>query len=93
MTLAHQDDVYAPGYTAKMLSAMNRCRDPILFSSGYGELRDGEVVTSSRLLNIKKLLRLPMRAFPGSVWARRLSLAFGDSICCPSVTYVRDVMA
>lgn len=37
------------------------------------------------------MLRIPMRAFPASIKARRLSLAFGDSICCPSVTYVKPV--
>jgi len=92
VTLAHQDDIYLPAYTERMLAAMNRARRPVLFSSGYAELRGEERVSSSRLLNIKKLLRVPMRLFPGSVAARRLSLAFGDSLCCPSVTYVRDIM-
>ena len=91
VTLAHQDDVYADTYTEKMLAAMNRAQRPILFSSGYAELRRDKTVTSNRLLNIKKLLRVPMRLLPGSVRARRLSLAFGDSICCPSVTYVREI--
>ena len=90
VTLAHQDDVYLPEYTGTMLSAMNRAREPLLFSSGYGELREGETLTSSKLLNIKKLLRTPMALFPYPRWSRRLSLAFGDPICCPSVTFVRD---
>ncbi len=90
VTLAHQDDIYLPLYTERMLSAVNTADAPILFSCGYGELRDGEIVYANRLLNIKKLLRTPMRLLPGVRAARRLSLAFGDSICCPSVTYVTE---
>ena len=92
VTLAHQDDIYLPEYTAEMLRGMNAVSAPLLFSSNYGEKRGEEEVYSNRLLNVKKLLRLPMRLFPGKKWARRMSLAFGDSICCPSVTYVSALM-
>ena len=92
ITLAHQDDVYEPQYTEEMLRCMNNAKWPIFFSSNYAELRGKEKVFSNRLLNIKKLLRIPMRFFPESIPARRLSLAFGDPICCPSVTYVRAVV-
>ena len=92
VTLAHQDDVYLPLYTERMLSALDGSAEPILFFSGYGELRRGERVYASRLLNIKKLLCLPMELLPGSRRARRLSLAFGSGICCPSVTYVTEKM-
>lgn len=88
-TIAHQDDIYEPDYVKEMLKALNRAKDPILFSSGYGELRNGKKVYSNTLLNVKKVLRLPMRLLPGTVAARRLTLAFGDPICCPSVTYVK----
>lgn len=92
VTLAHQDDLYESEYTGEMLKAMNRVKNPILFSSNYAELRGTEKVSSNRLLNIKKIMRLPMRFFQGQKWARRLSLAFGDPICCPSVTYDRKII-
>ena len=93
ITIAHQDDIYAPQYAEKMLRAVNSLRDPILFSCNYGELRNGVKVCSNTLLNIKKVLRVPMRLFPYSITARRMSLAFGDSICCPSVTYIKDIIS
>ena len=92
VTLAHQDDIYKDTYLSRMLAAMNKARNPILFSSDYGELRGTEEVTANRLLTIKKILRLPMRLAPGTRVGKRLSLAFGDSICCPSVTYVREII-
>ena len=92
ITLAHQDDLYEPQYTKRMLECMNKRKDPILFSSAYSELRGDRKVFRNRLLNIKKLLILPIRIFPNSMSARRLSLAFGNAICCPSVTYVRGII-
>jgi len=92
VTLIHQDDYYLPDYAEEMLRCMDRAKNPILFSSDYGELREGKAVYSNRLLNIKKVLRVPMRLFPSAKAGKRLSLAFGDSICCPSVTYVSSVM-
>ena len=92
ITLAHQDDVYEPEYTETMLKSMNAAKKPIFYSTNYSELRNSVKVYNNRLLNIKKMLRIPMRLFPDSITARRLSLAFGDPICCPSVTYVKSIM-
>lgn len=91
VTLAHQDDIYEPAYTETMLRTMNRSAAPILFCCAYGELRQGRKVYENRLLNIKKLLCLPMRAAPWSRLARRMTLALGDPICCPSVTLRREI--
>ena len=91
-TIAHQDDVYAPDYTEEMLRRMNRTTAPILYCTNYGELRNGEKVTKNRLLTIKRLLMIPTRLFPGIKAARRLSLGFGNAICCPSITYLRSVI-
>lgn len=93
VTIAHQDDLYEPGYVEYMLERINRAKNPILFSSAYGEVRKGKKVFRNKLLNIKKIMVIPMRLFPDSISARRLSLAFGDSISCPTVTYVKDVIS
>ena len=92
MTIAHQDDLYEPGYTEAMLRNVNRCRRLILFFSDYAELRDGKKVETNKILRIKRMLLVPIRLFPGQRWARRLSLSVGDPICCPAVTYRKSVM-
>ena len=92
LTIAHQDDIYEKEYAEEMLAGMNRHRNPILFASNYAELRNGQKVTKNRLLRIKHLLILPVRLFPGRRFARRLSLAFGCALCCPSITYRKSVM-
>lgn len=92
VTIAHQDDVYAPEYTEEMLSYLNQRKEPILYFTNYGELRNGEKVDSNKLLKIKRMLLIPTRLFPGWRFARRMSLAFGNAICCPSVTYRKSVI-
>ncbi len=91
-TIAHQDDIYEPGYCESMLERINRADRPVLYFTNYGELRNGEKVPENRLLRTKRLLLLPIRLFPDWIFARRLSLRFGNAICCPSVTYIRPVL-
>ncbi len=92
ITLAHQDDIYEPIYVEEMLKSLNKAKNPLLYSTNYAELRGNQKIYSNRLLNIKKVMRVPMRIFPNSIPARRLSLAFGDPICCPSVTYIKSII-
>ncbi len=91
VTLAHQDDIYCRDYTKSILAALNRCRHPLIAFTDYCELRDGKTVRSNRLLNVKRLLLLPLRIehFWGSRFVRRRILSLGSAICCPSVTLVR----
>ena len=92
VTLAHQDDVYAPEYAEKVLKALKKADRPIIAFTDYFEVRNGENVFSdtSSLLKVKEKLLLPLRKNWGqkSCWMRRRVLSMGNAICCPSVTYV-----
>lgn len=92
VTLAHQDDVYDCRYTERMLACMNRAKDPILFSCNYGELKDGKRIYKDTMLRVKRLMCMPMHLFPDSRIMRRLTLAFGNPIICPGVTYLSSIM-
>ncbi len=91
-TVAHQDDVYGKHYTETMQKYMEHAKKPLIFFTDYGELRDGEIVTTNTLLKIKRLMLLPMRlsGFRGSRWIRRRVLSMGCPICCPSVTFAMN---
>ena len=92
VTLAHQDDLYDPGYTEALLADLNAARDPILWFCDYAELRNGQRVADNRNLRIKRMLLSPLRLRPlwNSRFVRRRILSLGCSICCPAVTYVRS---
>jgi len=91
-TVAHQDDLYEPRYAELVLDAVRNARRPLIAFTDYGELRGGERADSNRLLAVKRLLLAPLRprCLASARFARRLALAFGDPICCPSVTFCLD---
>ena len=91
VTLAHQDDRYCENYTEDVLSALNRCRHPLIAFTDYNELRRGRIISSNRLLKIKRLMLFPLRfhLFQKSRFVRRRILSMGNAIGCPSVTFVK----
>lgn len=92
VTLAHQDDVYEPCFARKNLEKINRAKHPLISFSDYGEIRNGARVVSNRLLNIKRIMLMPLRItlLQNVRFVRRRILSFGSAICCPSVTYVKE---
>lgn len=89
VTIAHQDDTYAPRYAECLLDYCNRATRPLLFFSDYGELRDGIVVDGTRMLKVKRLMLAPLKNSRrwGGIGLRRRIMSLGSPICCPSVTY------
>lgn len=94
ITIAHQDDVYCSNYVETMLGRINSAHNPIIYFTNYGEIRNSKQLDRTRLLTAKRILCFPckinnlsMRRF----W-KRLLLAFGNPVCCPSVTYVKEAI-
>lgn len=94
VTIAHQDDVYLPEYTKKMLECANLVSDMSIFFSDYGELRNDEPVDDTPLLNFKRfLLRgIKKKGYFASRREKHRLLSFGSPICCPSVTYNSSIL-
>ena len=92
ITIAHQDDIYEPTYTEKMLEYVNKSKNPIIYFCGYGELRNEEKVYNNKNLKIKKLMLSPLKikGLWSSKFIRRRVLSMGNCICCPAVTYVKE---
>ncbi len=94
VTIAHQDDVYKPRYTADMLQALNRAKahEPLLYFTNYAELRNGAEQAQNRLLAIKRCMLTPFLSplLSRMRWVRKLVLGSGNPICCPSVTLIQS---
>ena len=92
VTIAHQDDIYFEEYAKHAVEAYNNSKRPLIFFADYWEIRKGEFTKSNKLLNIKRIMLLPLRirAFQHVKWIRRMILSFGSAICCPSVAYAVD---
>ncbi|HOO79521.1 MAG TPA: glycosyltransferase family A protein [Lachnospiraceae bacterium] len=92
VTIAHQDDIYCEEYAYHVLQYANLSKKPIILFTDYGELREGAKVTKNKLLQVKRLMLLPLRPriFHYSRFIRRRILSMGSPICCPSVSYVKS---
>lgn len=92
VTIAHQDDIYKENYLLDAIGKLEKAKHPLIYFCDYHELRDGEEVEKDTLLTIKRILVSPMRvsAFGRMKFFKRIIISLGNSICCPSVTYVKD---
>lgn len=92
VTIAHQDDVYFPQFVERVIRRMDGAKDPIICFTNYVEIRANKMVVANRLLRIKRLMLLPfrIRKLQERKWVRRMILALGSPICCPSVTFSKE---
>ena len=93
-TIAHQDDIYEPEYSEKILGEMENSKKTLIAFSDYSEIRNGVKVHDTTMLKIKRLMLMPLRIkfFWKSKFIRRRILSLGDPICCPAVTFCMDNM-
>lgn len=92
VTIVHQDDVYGKHYAEYAINMIEKGKQPIIFFTDYGEIRDGVKVKKNKLLTIKRLMLFPLRSkmLQSSIFVRRRILSLGSPICCPSVTFVKE---
>ena len=94
VTIAHQDDIYEPDFAAKTIENLNEQSNPLIAFTNYGELRNSEKIIRNKTLRIKRSMLLPLknRTIQKIRFVRRRILSMGNMICCPSVTYVKDML-
>lgn len=92
VTIAHQDDIYEKDYTKNIIKSFHSHSDSLIIFTDYYEIRGHAKVYSNSLLKIKRILLTPIRVKSSlkSTFSKRLIIRFGDSICCPSVTLMRE---
>lgn len=92
VTIAHQDDIYMSDYTLSCLEAARPLGDELIVFTDYGEIREKRSALSFINGLVKKTLLWPFlfKCGIGSVFLKRLSVSFGNPICCPSVMYNRE---
>ena len=92
VTLAHQDDLYLEDYSKAVEHAYSLYPDASLIFTKARDIDGMGQHLSGIAEGIKRLLRLPYH-FPHyterSTW-KKLPLLFGNSIPCPSCTYVTE---
>ena len=92
VTIAHQDDIYDSNYTKKVMAKMEENEDSLICCTGYYEIRNNKRVKRNINLYIKRIMLLPLliKSMTKRRFIKRIPIAFGNGICCPSVTYNTD---
>lgn len=93
VTIAHQDDVYHPCFAEQLMK--HRKDDVLIAFTDYDDIVQEQIRSFSVNRLVKRLLLSPFM-FSGVVHSRFIKkaiLAFGDPICCPSVTFHRNLLS
>ena len=88
LTLAHQDDIYLPEFSASALSH-KRLQESLIVFTDYSELIENRVRKFSYTQIVKRIILKPFSfsSFITSKTIKKFILSFGSPIACPSVTY------
>ncbi len=90
VTLAHQDDLYDRRYAELMVARAEERSDSLITFSDYSEVIGQETKNGTTNLKIKRILRtlgFLNEHHIMSQFRKKLLLAFGSPIPCPSVMY------
>ena len=92
LTIAHQDDIYDYDYSYNIVNEFKKNNNALILFSDYYEVKGNQKIKINLNLKIKRILLFPLRFrnISNSKFVKRLSISFGCTICCPSVTYVKD---
>jgi hypothetical protein len=95
-TIAHQDDEYEPAYAESVINKVQKYKknDLLIVFTDYKDMIDGIARTFSLNALVKDILLSPFifSKVIKSVFLKKMVLAFGNPICCPSVTFNMEVL-
>jgi glycosyltransferase involved in cell wall biosynthesis len=92
VTIAHQDDIYDYSYSFEMVEAFKNNNDAIILFPNYYEIKNDSKIYDDKNLKIKRFLLKPLLNYKKNnlVNNKRSALKYGNSICCPSVTFNKE---
>ena len=91
VTIAHQDDIYGKDYSYNIMKQYKKYPKSSILFTDYYEIKNHKKEFSNVNLFIKRILLLPIRikTLSSNKFLKRQILRFGNSICCPAVSFVR----
>lgn len=92
VTIAHQDDIYNYDYSYEIVEAYKKNKNTLILFTDYYEIKNNKEIHTNINLKFKRLLTfsLKIKKLSGVKFFKRLILSFGNSICCPAVTFVKE---
>ena len=90
VTIAHQDDIYEKDYAKNIINNYCMYPDTTILYTDYYAYKNG-IQESDANSKIKRIIKFPLRSHFLAQFRliKVFSLSFGNTINCPSVTYVK----
>lgn len=95
VTLCHQDDIYLPDFSKKVIEKMEKAKNALFSFTNYYELKNEKVTKTNAVLLFKRFMNFPYRFnFLNKFrWVKRLNLSLGNSISAPTVTFNTQLLS
>ena len=92
VTIAHQDDIYEKSYSQLIVNEYEKNKDALIIFSNYYEIKNDVKIRESKNLRVKNFLLSSLKVnflhINRFKFFKRNTIRFGNSICCPAVTFV-----
>lgn len=94
VTIAHQDDEYASDYTKELFAVIKKYNDISLVITDYLPIKHGKAGKRDINSKLRRFLRTPLKVpfLANKCWVKKAVLCMGNSICCPTVTYNKQML-
>ena len=100
VTVAHQDDLYGKRYAEEISRKIEKVskkhfkKDLLAVLTDYIPIKNDKIGKRDINSKIRRFLRTPLKSdrLAGTKFWKKAVLSLGNSICCPTVTYNKDVL-
>lgn len=94
VTLAHQDDLYHGRFVEKTIKCMSKYEKPLFCVTDYLPIKLVTLPYKDINCRIRHFLRSPLKIkfLSDKPFIKKGILMFGNSICCPTVTYNKSLL-
>lgn len=90
ITVVNHDEIYNYNYSSEVVAYYEKHKDSCIIFTKYYDIKGDCAVMRSLNLIIKNILCWPLIFSKRSKITKRLLLAFGNPICCPATTFVKN---
>ncbi|MCI8661480.1 MAG: glycosyltransferase family 2 protein [Lachnospiraceae bacterium] len=94
VTIAHQDDIYHRDYGKYVRQCWKQYPDTSVFTTDCALWKDGRIRRHGMVLEIKRLLRIPLRLrlLANQRIVKKAVFVWGNPVICPSCTYNKKTL-
>lgn len=96
VTVCHHDDIYGERFYEYIQKVIESpiAKKTLLIHTGYYDIDQNNNKSLTKNNKVKRLILIPSKFYIGQTvrFFKKMSLAFGNTVCCPSCTYNKKLL-